>query len=64
MRRLVASSLLALAALLLFGCGQASNPPVSPGPRLGSGGQRGGRCLGDHQSDQRGTGRPPRRAEE
>jgi hypothetical protein len=32
MRRPIASPLLALTTLLLFDCGQASNPPVNPGP--------------------------------
>jgi len=32
MRRLIASPLLALTPSLLFGCGQASNPPVGQGP--------------------------------
>jgi hypothetical protein len=32
MRRPIASPLLALMTLLLFGCGQTSNPPVNPGP--------------------------------
>ena len=32
MRRPIASPLLAMTTLLLFGCGQASNPPVNPGP--------------------------------
>jgi hypothetical protein len=32
MRRSIALPLLALMTLLLFGCGQASNPPVGPGP--------------------------------